>query len=143
MIPSTIESISRYAFYLCSSLEEICFPSPSRVSWIGHFAFPQCSSLESIRIPASVVCIDSSAFVDSAIARIDLEQGSTSFVIHDHLLLDSTRRSVIPYFGRGSSVTIPSCVVGIYPYGFCLTASLHEISFESDSQLVYICTSAF
>ncbi|MBQ9531415.1 MAG: leucine-rich repeat protein [Eubacterium sp.] len=60
VIPSSIKSISLYAFYGCSGITDVNIPSG--VLSIGNRAFYNCSSLESITIPDSVESIGESAF---------------------------------------------------------------------------------
>lgn len=59
-IPDGVTSIGDFAFYGCSSLNEI--EIPEGVISIQKNAFSGCSSLTKIRIPKSVENIDSDAF---------------------------------------------------------------------------------
>jgi hypothetical protein len=59
-IPSSVTSIGVYAFYKCSSLTSVTIPSS--VTSIGAYAFSQCSSLTSVIIPPSVTSIGRNAF---------------------------------------------------------------------------------
>ena len=60
VIPNTITTIGKYAFYYCSSLTSITIPNS--VTTIGDYAFSGCRGLTSITIPNSVTSIDGSAF---------------------------------------------------------------------------------
>ena len=51
-LPSTLKTISEYAFYYCTSLESINLPQGLRR--IGNYAFSDCGSLTALVIPASV-----------------------------------------------------------------------------------------
>ena len=60
IIPNSITTIGRCAFFVCSSLTSITIPNG--VTNIGECAFFACSSLKSITIPNSVTSIESFAF---------------------------------------------------------------------------------
>ena len=60
VIPSSVTSIGDGAFSCCDSLSEIVIPSS--VTSIGDWAFSFCSSLSEIVIPSSVTSIGDSAF---------------------------------------------------------------------------------
>ena len=60
VIPSSVTSIGKSAFFRCHSLSEIVIP-PS-VTSIGKGAFSSCDSLSEIVIPSSVTSIGDSAF---------------------------------------------------------------------------------
>ncbi len=59
VIPDTVKQINDYAFYGCTSLEEVIMSS---VEMVGYYAFYNCTSLEKITIPESVMSIKGSAF---------------------------------------------------------------------------------
>ena len=56
----SLNSISNYAFYYCTSLTSVEFPSS--VTSIGSYAFSYCNSLTSIDLPNSLISIGSYAF---------------------------------------------------------------------------------
>ena len=60
VIPSSVTSIGDGAFSCCDSLSEIVIPSS--VTSIGDWAFSFCSSLSEIVIPSSITSIGDSAF---------------------------------------------------------------------------------
>ena len=60
VIPSGIEVIGDYAFFVCSSLTSI--EIPDTVTSIGDWAFSWCESLTSIEIPDTVTSIGEGAF---------------------------------------------------------------------------------
>ena len=59
-LPSSVTSISDYAFYGCSGLTSLTIPSG--VTSIGYGAFAGCSGLTSLTIPSSVTEIGDYAF---------------------------------------------------------------------------------
>ena len=62
VIPESVTSIGKYAFYGCSGLTEIVIPEG--VTSIGNYAFYGCSGLTSVSLPSSVTSIGSYAFRD-------------------------------------------------------------------------------
>ena len=60
VIPSGIEVIGDYAFFVCSSLTSI--EIPDTVTSIGDWAFSWCESLTSIEIPDTVTSIGEGVF---------------------------------------------------------------------------------
>ena len=61
IIPNSVTSIDKYAFYGCSGLTSVAIPNS--VTSIGHFAFDGCRGLTSITIPNSVTSIGNSTFL--------------------------------------------------------------------------------
>ena len=60
VIPDSVTTIGRNAFYKCTSLEKVTIGN--NVKSIGDLAFFDCSSLESVEIPDSVTTIGKEAF---------------------------------------------------------------------------------
>ena len=60
IIPNSVESIGKYAFYNCSGLTSVTIPNS--VTSIGVSAFSGCSGLTSVTIPNSVTSIGWGAF---------------------------------------------------------------------------------
>ena len=60
IIPNSVTSIGRYAFYNCSGLTSVTIPNS--VTSIGEFAFQSCSGLTSVSIPNFVTSIGEYAF---------------------------------------------------------------------------------
>ena len=60
VIPNSVTSIGRYAFYNCSGLTSVTIPNS--VTSIGYGAFEGCSGLTSVTIGSGVTSIGSSAF---------------------------------------------------------------------------------
>jgi len=59
-IPNGVNSIEKYAFDRCSTLESITIPKT--VNKIGAFAFRRCTNLESIEIPYGVTKLEGETF---------------------------------------------------------------------------------
>ena len=59
-IGNTVTSIGNYAFYSCSSLENVTIPNS--VTSIGDNAFNNCNGLTKVTIPDSVTNIGTNAF---------------------------------------------------------------------------------
>jgi len=60
IIPNSITSIRKRAFFCCSSLTSISIPSS--VTYIGEYAFSNCSSLSNINIPENLTSIPEGLF---------------------------------------------------------------------------------
>ena len=60
IIPNSVTSIGKFAFYGCSSLTSVKIPSS--VTSIGYSAFKDCSGLTSVEIPSSVTTFGDYAF---------------------------------------------------------------------------------
>ena len=70
VIPNSVTSIDKYAFYRCTGLTSVTIPRS--VSTIYDHAFSDCTGLTSINIPASVTFIGHYAFSGcSGLTRID------------------------------------------------------------------------
>ena len=61
IIPNTVTSIGRHAFYKCAGLTSIDIPNS--VTFIGAWAFYYCTEVTSINIPSSVTSIENRAFI--------------------------------------------------------------------------------
>ena len=77
LIPDSVTSIGKYAFYGCRRLTNITIPDS--VTSIGNSAFSGCSRLTSINIPDSVTSIGGSAFFGcSSLTSVTIPDGVTS-----------------------------------------------------------------
>ena len=66
-IPKGVEAIGISAFYRCVNLEKVTFEQGSRISVIDSFAFCECTALTSIALPANLMAIHGTAFVDAGL----------------------------------------------------------------------------
>lgn len=135
VIPSTVDTIGKYAFYSCMNLTTVTLPNG--LSRIGNCAFYDCSSLSSINIPNSVNYIGEWAFRGTT--------NLTSITLPN--ALDTIRTATFVRSGI-NSVNIPSSVVyiGDRAFGWCQNLSSVVISdnvnyidlhaFNYDSNLV-------
>lgn len=73
-IPNSVTSMGDYVFTACSGLTSINIPNG--VTSIGKEAFNSCSGLKSINLPNSVTSIGESAFSSCTNLKIYCEQGS-------------------------------------------------------------------
>jgi hypothetical protein len=79
ILPSTLTSIGRIAFFGCSYLTSVIIPNS--VSSIGDSAFERCSGLSSVTIPDSVSSIGSHAFytTSASLTNVTFGGNETSF----------------------------------------------------------------
>ena len=143
-------SISRYAFFQCSSLTSVSFESGSQLTSIGSYAFYN-SGLTTITIPASVTSIGTQAFYDCNGFSVYIENGITMSITtgsgqsfyggsNVNVVIVSCSGGIV--IGSGSA-TIPSVVTSIADSAFSGCYSLTSVSFESGSQLESIGQYAF
>lgn len=60
VVPEGVQAIGDYAFYGCSTLQNLILPSSLRE--IGHFSFAMCFDLNSVNLPQGLVSIGDFAF---------------------------------------------------------------------------------
>ncbi len=79
IIPASITSIDEKAFFSCENLESVTFSANSRLKSISKTAFYGCSSLSNIEIPTGVTSIGENAFSDcSSLESIEIPSSVTS-----------------------------------------------------------------
>lgn len=70
-IPASVQSINRGAFYGCSNLVDVIFPTIG-LKEIGNDAFNGCENITSINLPSSLTDIGSKAFYGCSALRVVL-----------------------------------------------------------------------
>ena len=132
VIPDSVTSIGKYAFYGCRSFTSVVIPNS--VTSIGEYAFAGCSSLTSITIPDSVPYISSYAFnyctsltsitIPDSVTNIgsyvfDHCYGLTSIVIPDSVTIIGSY--AFNYCTGLTSIVIPDSVtsIGKYAFNYC------------------------
>lgn len=80
--PASLETIGRYAFYGCKSLT--AFNAPSSLETIGEYAFDGCESLTVFNAPSSLKTIEYSAFANSGLETVTLNEGLESILGKDN-----------------------------------------------------------
>lgn len=125
-MPSTITSISNYAFGECVSLNSVLIPS--LVTTIGSFAFYDCFRLTSITIPASVSFIESSSFA-YATGNILVSDSNQNYSSVDGVLYNKDQSMLVHYpVSKTGSFTIPSTVTSLSGYAFANCMELTSIT---------------
>ncbi len=131
VIPNTVTSIPRYAFYK-TNITSVTIPNS--VASIGSFAFYGCSSLTSVTIPDSVTSIGSSAFsYCSVLASITIPNSVTS------IGSDAFRGC-----SKLIRITIPDSVTSIGSFAFegcyflkSITVSENNTAYASQDGILY------
>ena len=110
------DSISKYAFYNCTSLTSVTIPEG--VTSIGDYAFYSCAGLTSVTIPEGVTSIGVLTFYNcSSLESITIPEGVTS--IGEYAFERCTSLT---------SVTIPEGVTSIENYAFNRCTSLTSVT---------------
>ena len=137
VIPNTVDSIHKYAFYDCSSLTSISIPNS--VTSIGNNAFCNCYSLTSLTIPNSVTNIAYDAFYNCCFLKKDFINNSSldaekynywgalvGDIEEDGLIISGT--TVV--WGRKhlTDVTIPNYITTIGEYAFYNCSTLTSVT---------------
>ena len=139
VIPSSVTSIGKGAFFRCHSLSEIFIPSS--VTSIGKGAFSCCDSLSEIVIPSSVTSIGKGAFsCCDSLSEIVIPSSVTSIgdwaFFRCYSLSEIVISSSVTSIGKGaffrcdslSEIFIPSSVTSIGDGAFSCCSSLKYIS---------------
>ena len=157
-IPNSVTSIREGSFSYCSTLTNITIGNS--VTSIGDSAFYVCRSLTSITIPNSVTSIGNNAFLGCYrlvevynLSSLNITKGSddngyvgiyaldiytdknapskltkeNDFVIHT----EGNVKTLVGYFGDGTSITIPNSVTSIREGAFGYCSSLTSITIPS------------
>ena len=144
VIPNSVTSIGRNAFYYCTGLTSITIPNS--VTSIGESAFYYCTGLTSITIPDSVTSIGESAFYGcTGLVNITIPNSVTS--IGDYAFSWCTGLSSVTIpdgvtsIGERAfsgctgltSITIPDSVTSIGSYAFYMVPNIVYSSAASGS----------
>lgn len=120
VIPKSVTTLGRGAFYDCSHLIDINIPDS--VTSIEEYAFSMCTALTSINIPNSVTSIYDDAFGScSSLTSINIPDSITSI-----------GRSTFANCSSLKSINIPNSVTSIGPTAFVSCSNL-TIYCEQDS----------
>lgn len=115
IIPSSVTSISRYAFGGCTALTSI--EIPSSVTSIGDSVFDSCTSLASVKLPTNLTNIGDQAFYKCyALVSVEIPEGVNS--ISYGMLQECTSLT---------SIEIPSSVTTISNKAFSGCSALTSI----------------
>ena len=129
IIPNSVTSIGRTAFWYCINLTSITIPNS--VTSIGINAFRYCRGLTSITIPDSVTSIGELAFGDcSKLTAINVNVSNNSYTAENGILYNKNKTVLHTYpLGKtDSSFTIPNNVTNIANYAFYNCSKLISIT---------------
>jgi hypothetical protein len=125
-VPASVESLGPACFEMSANLASLVLESGSRLTRIGPRAF-SWTVFSSICIPASVEFMDGSAFSDSRISRLTLEEGNSHFRVSGGYLLDFDGKVGVRYFGNETIVAIPREIQRIGVMCFCGNHNLRSV----------------
>lgn len=114
IIPSTIKSIGKCAFYNSDYIEKIEFEESSELTTIGEYAFSMMENLQKIQIPNEVNLIEQNAFLYSGITKINTGNNKNykwedGFLL-DQNVYDKTKRIAIYVDPTIKEVVVPNNV---------------------------------
>ena len=121
ILPTSLESIGDYAFYLCDGLTSINLSGCTNLTTIGKDAFNSCSTLKEIILPKTLTTIKASAFQScSNLTSINLEDTEVK-TIENNAFSDCTSLE---------TVTLPRTVTEIANSVFWGCTNLTSIHLE-------------
>lgn len=141
IMPSSITSISNWAFEFCSQLSNAQIPNS--VFSIGTYAFYDCYNLkETLTIPASVALISNFAFNNNGIMGFTVQADNPNFSSLDGVLFDKSQTTLIQYpCSKVGSYIIPSTVTSFYWGAFDGCIGLTKVTIPNS--ITSICNYAF
>ena len=117
-LPSTLNSIGRYAFYGCTALKKLNMPDS--VTRIGSSAFQGCLALDSISLSPKLKEIEDCAFCNTSLTEINLPSSLVSI-------------KASAFKGTGlKSLTIPDSVTEIGSNAFANCQSLTSVKLSKN-----------
>ena len=134
VIPNSVTSIGRYAFYDCSGLTSIIIPNS--VTGIGTVAFSGCSGLTSITIPNSVMSIYNNIFAGCySLASIQVESGNTKYDSRGNCnaIIETESNMLI---AGCKNTTIPNSVTRIGDCAFLECTDLNSITIPNNVTII-------
>lgn len=129
VLPDTINYVGEYAFYGCSSLEDV---NVSNVTYVGENAFNGCINLSDIALGQDLSYIGDKAF-NGTVYLNDLSSNNSDFVIINNIL--------VSYVGEAKEVVIPDNVIAIAGGAFAGNCNVEKIVLGENTSL--ICNGAF
>ncbi len=119
-IPSSVRAFGADAFYGMENLREIVFEENSTLSEIEEYAFRNCSALTSVSLPKSVRTVRPTAFYNTDVQNIEIEDGNEYLATVDGVLTNKEETSLLCYpFGKGDlQYLVPPSVTSVEPYAF-------------------------
>ncbi len=112
LMPKTVKTIRRRAFYYCSGVYDVTFPEGLQT--IGEEAFAN-TFLETVDIPASVTEIGFAAFDECGhITAFTVDPANSVYSDLDGVLFDKDQKTLIQYpLAKGEEYTVPNGVTKI------------------------------
>jgi hypothetical protein len=142
-IPASLTVVSTDALRNMKNLTSLTFEPGTKLREIARDAFPRCPSLKSIFLPASLSKIDGSAFIDSSIEKIHVDEANPHYFVSGDFLIASQGMTFVRYFGLSTDLVIGSDCRPIGPYCFAHCGHLLTILFDAGWRLPQIMFGTF
>ncbi len=153
-IPSSVSSISGFAFKNCEKLTSVTIPETIKtigkncfenckalssvkilngVQYIYGYAFSSCYNLTTVSIPASVKSIGDNTFYGCLkLSSVNVDSANKYYSSKDGVLFDLNKTKLIKYPAtKSGSYNIPDTVSNIAPYAFEYAADLTSVNIPS------------
>ena len=136
-IGSNVKSLGYHAFSRCAKLQDVTI-EPGQYDTIGFATFSGCTSLKHIVIPDNIKKIEGSAFSETGLEEIDLNQvtelGGGSFMSCKSL--SSVKWDHVTSVGQGcflgcesiKELVLPQTLVSMYSDSFLQESSLEKVT---------------
>jgi hypothetical protein len=142
-LPASLRILGKYCFGSCKRLSVVTFESGSSLTEIQEDAFLDDCSLQSICLPASLQTIDGSALSQTGITFVTVAEGESFLCVEEDFILRVDGLTIVRYFGSGAGIEIASRIQNLSKFCFGRCHSISSVTFESGSELLHICESAF